>query len=101
MLYTPRSIPNTKSRAVELTQLWYTRGYTPKQACVHIGFYLKQTWTYFTIFVGFVKHFCTGSQEPNAQRIQNHPLAPLNNTICQVSHVQAMDHFGKAFCDGL
>lgn len=62
----------------------------------------SKLWTsYFTILGDFVKYFCACSQETNAQRIQDHPLAPLNDTICQMVHFQAVNHAGEAFCDRL
>lgn len=48
-----------------------------------------------------MEHFRACPQETNAQRVQDHPLAPLNDAICQVAHSQAVNHTGKALCDRL
>lgn len=48
-----------------------------------------------------MKHLCPGAQEPDAQGVQNHPLAPLDHTVRQVARCQAVDHSGEAFCDRL
>ena len=62
----------------------------------------RKLWTaYFTILCDFVEHFCACSQETNTQRIQNHPLAPPNDPIRQVVHLQAVNQAGEALCDRL
>lgn len=56
---------------------------------------------YLAVLEGLVEDSCSGSQQPNTQSVQHHPLAPVNHTICQLVGAEGMDSSSKALCDTL
>lgn len=56
---------------------------------------------YLAVLEGLVEDSCSGSQQPNTQSVQHHPLASVNHTICQLVGAEGMDSSSKALCDTL
>lgn len=56
---------------------------------------------YLAVLESLAEDRCTGPQEPHSQRVQHHPLTPVDHSICQVNCVEAGDGRAKTLCGTL